>query len=394
MHKKITILLITAFILTSCSEKEQSREIKTIDASFVKNIVVNAISGSVSANDSLSGLIDLNLPINKNYNKVDVGLVQLLGGQNLFAVLIEYPNPIYNRFGLYDSLLNPYLIDKSLSGQLDYQLIEINGSSLINLNEGFISKDVFKLIRSSIYNLTDTSAALVFRAYTRLESPDNSYFQRIVDISEERIKTEINSIKNSPVKNKGDIFLYDSKLNIYSSTQNIFDNFIFDLIKAYNKRIEQPSIEDETTALKSAGIEPGGGSALTSDSKPRSNSFTLTLNDDWKELKNLGITDHLRRKLTGTKFVNNSLGSYLSIVKLPFQDSAESIIDYKLTNNAVGNYTVRYSDKIEGKKYYLQFFEYSCGGNKFLMIFEASKFTYEQYKNIYETIINSFQMDC
>jgi hypothetical protein len=394
MLKKVIALLTAVFALTACSEKEQRQELVTIDASFVKSLVLNAIAGSGSANDSLSGLIDLNLPINNDYNKAEVNLMQISGDKTFFTVLIEYPNPVYNRFGLYDSLLTPYLIDKSLSGQLDYQLLQISGNSLINLNEGFISKDVFKLIRSSIYKLTDTSAALVFRAFTRLESPDNSYFQRIVDISEERIRTEINSLKNSPVKNKGDVFLFDAQLNIYSSSQNTFDNFLFELIQAYNKRIERPSIDDESTALKSTGIEPGENTMLTSSVKPGKGSFTLTLTDDWKELKNLGITDHLKKKLIGTKFVNNSLGSYLSIVMLPFEDSAESVTDYKLTNSAVGNYTVRYSDKIEGKKYYLQFFEYSCGGNKFLMIFEASKFTYEQYKNIYETIINSFQMDC
>jgi hypothetical protein len=98
--------------------------------------------------------------------------------------------------------------------------------------------------------------------------------------------------------------------------------------------------------------------------------------------------------MDGTKFINNHYGAEISIIRIPQNSSTENLIKYPLGNVSSGNYTVRFSEKISGGKYFYQFFEYSCENEKYLLILQTLKTTYDTYKLDYQNLINSFSMDC
>ncbi len=120
----------------------------------------------------------------------------------------------------------------------------------------------------------------------------------------------------------------------------------------------------------------------------------MPLSDEWNEVKDVKITGLLKYPEPGTKFINNHYGAEISVIQIPPDDSAESYISYPLENVSAGNYRVRFSEKVAGGKYFYQFFEYSCGKEKFLLILQTLKTTYDQYKDDYQNLINSFSMDC
>jgi hypothetical protein len=120
----------------------------------------------------------------------------------------------------------------------------------------------------------------------------------------------------------------------------------------------------------------------------------MPLSDEWNEVKNVKITAPLKNPTPGTKYINNHYGAEISVIKIPGDDSSESFINYPLENISSGNYRVRFSDKISAGKYFYQFFEYSCRSEKFLLILQTLKTTYDLYKSDYQNLINSFSMEC
>ncbi|HUX60908.1 MAG TPA: hypothetical protein VMV32_06320, partial [Ignavibacteriaceae bacterium] len=116
--------------------------------------------------------------------------------------------------------------------------------------------------------------------------------------------------------------------------------------------------------------------------------------DNWRTLKDVGITSFLKRGVKGTEYINETIGASISVITIPLADSAEMLINYNLDKSTKGKYLVRYSGKIELKKDFVQFFEYTCGTKKYLLILQASKYTYEQYKDMFQNIINSFAINC
>jgi hypothetical protein len=107
-----------------------------------------------------------------------------------------------------------------------------------------------------------------------------------------------------------------------------------------------------------------------------------------KDIDLYGFADRLR----GDKYYNPILGANIFIAQIPESDSAEIFVKTILINVTQGKYRVRFTNKIEQSKFYVQYFEFSCGERKYLMIFETSKYTYEKYKTTYQDIINSFVM--
>ncbi|MFO7447398.1 MAG: hypothetical protein R6W90_13590 [Ignavibacteriaceae bacterium] len=393
--KNILILLLGAgFLFFGCTSKEDAADHKKPAAERLTQLVLDAVNGNESANDSLSDLFDYSMPQPGDLNNLIIDSLTLLSGKIYYFLLVEHNNPVYNRFAVYDSALNVYLVDKSLNGNLSLSKNDTIAPHLVSIKEEFVSKDTLKLERLSLYNLDDSSVVLVLRTYLKLNMPRTAHTQNIEEISEDRIKTSIKSSRSSIINNKGDVFLYNESARAYLSQQDIFHKFVINEIKNFNIVTKKPEITDEQSALNSVGITPGSDTITFTGNTNNKMGFYLTLDEGWKELNKIGITEHLKRKFTGTRYLNSTIGATISVVQLAPEDSAEMYINYNLTTLGEIKYKVRNSEKIETGKDFVQFFEFSCGTKKYLMIFEASKYTYEKYKQMYVDIINSFNMDC
>ncbi len=102
----------------------------------------------------------------------------------------------------------------------------------------------------------------------------------------------------------------------------------------------------------------------------------------------------MKKLAIGTKYINNQFGAEITVIQLLGNDSSENYVKFKFENISTGNYKVRYSDKVADGIYFYQFFEYSCSSEKFLLILQTLKSTYETYKSEYQKLINSFSIGC
>ncbi len=384
MKKFLILIVLISVVFTGCSKKRETN--KNLNGNELRKLVLNGVNGESSAIALLRGLIDSTLPGNQNYNFLTIDSITAPNGKNYYSALLAYPNPVYNRFGVYDKDLNVMLIDKSLNGKLAENVIKVDGFSFFKIVDGFISKDDLILNRLSLYKADSNTVQLVFRSFTRLKKNDIEYKQTITELSPDRIKTEMQSTKPSEISNKADVYSYDETLNKYISANEVFYNFVTQQISNYENKNEKHSITDAASAKESLGLP-------AENTNSESEGFNLMVGDDWDKL-HITITQYLNKEFKGVKFLNNKLGASFSIVQLPPTDSAEIYIKYKLTNVAAGKYKVRFSDQIESGRNFVQFFEYTCGEKNYLMIFESSKYTYTKYKKLYEDIINTFTLDC
>ncbi|HUX61778.1 MAG TPA: hypothetical protein VMV32_10745 [Ignavibacteriaceae bacterium] len=394
MKRIIIIMLINMFLVAGCSYFGQRRKQVEMSTPFLKSLVVKAINGDTAADSSISDLVEMSLPVNKSYNDLEVDSSYTISGKKFFYVLLTYPNPIYNRFAIYNSNLKLLLMDKSLNGYAGTGILRLGNQMYISVNEDFKSKNIYEVNRLSLYEITDSTALLTFRDFTKLISPQNIYTQVISKISNDRILTNISSTKPSPISAKSDAFNYNYSEKKYISTQNVFSDFVVNFIKVSKDVSGVPEITDLKTALESVGIDPGVDTLKSTANTISDEGFSLTLTDNWRTLKDVGITSFLKRGVKGTEYINETIGASISVITIPLADSAEMLINYNLDKSTKGKYLVRYSGKIELKKDFVQFFEYTCGTKKYLLILQASKYTYEQYKDMFQNIINSFAINC
>ncbi len=391
----ITIFSTAVILASGCGLFNNNKEASMpANSGDIKTMVLKAINGDKTSNNLLSNLIDLQLPVLNDYNKITVDSARTFGGKKFYFIVLTFPNPVYNRFAIYDTTLRAYLIDKSLNGNVSFGTEELNNKRLFELTENFISKDVLELQRISLYQIFDTTANLVFRTYAKLKTPTNVFTQTLSEISEDRIKTLLGSSKKSIIQNKADVFVYNPAQKKYVSQDSVFDNFVKAQVIGFKYKTELPAITDEKSALASTGINSIPDTIKTTSNTRDSQGFTLTLTGNWNTLRNFMIDDLLNKKFQGTRYINEVIGASISVIMIPSGDSAEIYTDYKLPNVKEGKYRVRYSDKILLRKDFLQYFEYSCGTKKYMVILRASKYTYDEYKTIYENIINSFTIDC
>ncbi|MBZ0200598.1 MAG: hypothetical protein K8H86_12075, partial [Ignavibacteriaceae bacterium] len=370
--KKILLFVTTIMLFfTGCSLLDGND--KTIDAEMLQTIVIRAVAGNITANDSLAGLINLSLPVFRYYNKFEIDSIVL--NENIYyTVLLEFPNPLYNRFAVYDKHLNNYILDRSLNGFIKLSPIHINDMKFFKIEEQFISKDVFKIERLSLYLIKPESVNLSLRIFTRLETPDETYTQTVSEISDDRVKTELSSSKFSILSNKSDVFSFDDKQTNFKSDSEIFYNFVTTQIDSYTGLTTKPmlTVDSNSTAI------------LSNDSTTIDlGEFSISITSDWKRIDNLVLTENLSQQLTGTRFLNEKLGAAISVIKLPEGSSAEDFITAKLINENNGLNRIRFSSNIETGKDVIQYFEYQCGTLKYLFIVKASKYTYDKFKDHY-----------
>lgn len=220
--KNLVIILSVIFFISGCGQKTKIRQPANIPA--IEKTIERAKNGIVSANDTVSTLLDLSLYANKSYNKLKIDSLVLPSGK-YFTILLEYSNPVNNKFGIYDDTLKTLLLDRSLYGELAENIISINSQKFINVNEGFSVKDIYEISRLSLYRVRNDSANLIFRTFTRLKEPGAVYTQELTAVTDSQIVTKISST-NEDFNDKGDIFKFNRSSNTYVSRENLFTNFV------------------------------------------------------------------------------------------------------------------------------------------------------------------------
>jgi hypothetical protein len=219
--------------------------VEKINTATLKNLITQAIDSSTIANGKLANLIDYSIPVKKNYNSIIVDST-IADNKLYYYVLLENPNPVYNRFAVYDSLLTPLFKDESLNGSIYLEKINAGNKEFIKIDEAYLSKDTLVLNRLSLYSLESAGVSLVFRTHTKFAKPEIEYFQDIVKISDTLIKTRMSSSEKSFINNKEDFFTYNSSAKKYSSTQNLFDDFLKKEIESFNYKPTKEQLTDTT----------------------------------------------------------------------------------------------------------------------------------------------------
>lgn len=253
----ILIIILSGIIISGCNFLKKEKKYVYYSGT-IKNLIIKAAAGDKESNRALSDLIDLRFPLATDYNTLKVDSIRTGTGKLIYLALLTFPNPLYNRFAVYDSTLRAYLIDKSLNGYVDYKTDSAAGKVYIELDESFVSKDSLRLQRTSLYRVFDTTANLVFRNFTGLKTPDNDFFQNISTISEYKITTSIGSYSSSAIFNKSDSFNWDTNKDKYVSLDSLFDKFVINYIDNYNISPAKPEITDYKSAMQSVGIDSAG----------------------------------------------------------------------------------------------------------------------------------------
>ena len=391
----LTTFLLISFSLTGCFKKPENKSLP-LSKKVLEITVLRAINGVKSANDSLSNLIDYSLPLNTDYNDLSIDSSYYNKGRVILTVLLRYKNPLYNRYAVYNSNLGLELIDKSLNGNIYEEKLHLNNTNYLKLTEDFLSKDIFNLRRISLYKVDSNSVNLVFRTFSKLKERRRIFTQVITEITNDRIKTKLNSTVRSRIRNKSDIFIYSSISKKYESSDNLFYNYIFNKISKYKVKLKLPLITDKKSALATVGLTP---EEIAYNKKNQIKSylgFSIKLSKTWKKFNDFMIRSHLIKGKRGTRFVNNSIGTAISIIKIDDSENINDYVKYPLineTNNSLTNGLKRMSTKrmIYGKSFY-QLYNFGDKGSNFILIIDGSKYTYNKYKKLYNKIINSFKI--
>jgi hypothetical protein len=189
--------------------------------------------------------------------------------------------------------------------------------------------------------------------------------------------------------------MFEPEANFYKSSSDLFDKYITGIINRSKNKIKNPEIIDEKSIWESLGIDP---QAQINKAHVNSNSesgYSLNLSEDWKVFKDFNVAEYLNKEFNGTRFLNNSIGTSISVFEIPVTKSAEDFIKFKLDKSITkGNLVMRYTDEIIDGKLFVRFYEFYCENKKMVVMIKGSKYTYEDYKELYSRIINSFSMEC
>lgn len=241
MKRVYLVVLLMLSTMFGCYNNEIVEEPKVLDGNGLQALVLSSVNGDKKANDSLSGLVDFEMGKNISYNYLQVDSFYL-DSAKYFSVLLEYPNPIYNRFAVYDNSANCFLIDKSLNGNLSFEIIELQDLKFIKIIEKFISKDTLSVSKLSFYRKIDNSINLVYRSFAELKTLKNQFYQTVNFISQDSIKTQIQVPKKYKLNVKEDVFVFDSIEKKYRSNQSLFDSLVYREIADFNVEVQKPQI--------------------------------------------------------------------------------------------------------------------------------------------------------
>jgi len=240
---KLLLVLLVLFTFYGCKQQEKIIQLEKFSTSIVKDLVSKAINNDSTSNKKLSNLIDYSSSEEDNYNSIIIDSI-LTSKDTLYFIILENSNPLYNRFAVYNSSLTPLLIDKSLNGNIFFEIIKPGKYIFIKIDEAYLSKDILALNRVSLYSVDSLGVVLTFRTKTKFTKPGNEFFQDITEISDSLIRTTMRSLKNSPINGKKDFFIFYSSTKKYSSLQNIFDEFIKSEIEIFDYNPVKKQITD------------------------------------------------------------------------------------------------------------------------------------------------------
>jgi len=396
--KKIIFLVgipVVFFSLVSFTGCKSKSEVKLFNPTSMQQLVAQAAKGSKVANDSLSGLFDLNLPGQSIINKIEIDSIKTGSGKTFYGVLAEFPNPFFNRFAVYDSSLQCYFIDKSLNGYLSLSSLHSEKRKYFQVSEQFNAKDILSLKRKSLYLIDKDSMNLALRIFTQFYSPTDRLSQTVETFDDNFIQTEIVSEKGIAPRQTWDTFTFSEQLRKFISQSNYFDSLTIDLTSQFINKPVKPFFFDQSSALKALGVQLSVDSAQSYNNyKNKKEKYSLYLPEGWKAVKGTAYKEVIHKSAAGTKFVNASLGASFVVLKLKENEKAEDYSSFEMKNKVEGNYSVRFSEKnLIGKKYYVCF-EVRCFTSKFLVVVECPESLYDENKTTFEAIINSFWIDC
>lgn len=222
MMNKLILFVFAIFALTfsACSAGEDK-----LNSTMLRELIAQAMVGNREANVELKGLIDTDLISRKDFNslRIDSGLVN---NKYFYSVLLEYSDPLLNRFAIYDDEFRLYLIDKSLNGNLNAHWTDKDNRNFVFVLERFLTKDVLSIDRLSIYEVYDTTAGLIYRSISRLVKDKITSTQTIENITADFIITKISGIAGSKTINQIDTFYFYASSKEYLSSNNLFNNFV------------------------------------------------------------------------------------------------------------------------------------------------------------------------
>lgn len=385
------LLVITVFLISACDTKKEDKPETKFNSSQISELTIGAIKGNTDKNNLLSGLIDTSLPVNQNYNKFQIDSLTF-GTKKYFTLLLEFSNPIYNRFAIYDEHLKCYLIDKSLSGYLSINNFILGNHKFISLIENYLSKDTIEIQRLSIYSIEKDSVENVFRTFTKAIFPKEEFLQEIKTISDNFIATIIQQPNLGTNPAVTDTFFYDQNQKKYISPQLKFESVLLKKIAEFNSSTKKKSINNPGD-IELLRVELANTTyQVTNDAVIK--DYSIDIDSTWQEIQNFSITQNVQKEIKGTRYVNNKLGATISVAKINASDSAESYFKQPLPNKTTGEYYVRFSNAFEQGNRILLLVEHSCKDKKYIIILDAPKLTYSKNKNFYENILNTFFIEC
>ncbi len=390
MNRALYIFSIIIVLFFVSCKPEVKQNPSSFNGAELKTLIEQTLHEDENSSDKLIGLFTFVSQDFNTYNKLLIDSI-LIDNKTFYSVLIENQNPIYNLFAIIDGKMNILLKDESLNGYLSSNWEKSGSMILAVVNESFKSKDVITLNRISYYSIDSLVNDLVFRQFTKIKTPQSEAEQNIVFVSDTTIQTEI--IKDASSKKDKDYFHFNFSKNQYLSAQNKFDTLVITEINSLNIQTKGLQIADEESIRRLLGIKDDSlkvdSSLLIND-----NDFEIKLDNQWKKLRNYTISVPLKKEAKGFKFINTKIGSEISIFRISVKDSAENYFDKSLISPSKKNSNQRISAEFEDTKNKYKLFEFSCPTKKLILILESPKSTYENYRNVYDKIFETFKIKC
>ncbi|HMN26253.1 MAG TPA: hypothetical protein PKE38_17225 [Ignavibacteriaceae bacterium] len=386
---KMFLAIAAMIIISSCKSQVDEKPFEFNGESF-ETIVRNAINGDENSKNILNGLFTFDTEL-KTFNKIDVDSIEI-NNINYYTLLLENQNPVYNLFAVVDKNMNLILKDESLNGYLKLNFKKSGSRRFAVITENFNSKDVIELNRVSYYLLEQYSSDLVFRQFIKIKTPSKEAEQVISVISDTAIITSIfyPAAKNS--KTSKDVFRFDVATDRYLSANNLFDSLVVKEIRSLNIQTKNPQITDGESILRffnnNQSLSDLGNVKLSEK------DFVIDLDSTWKKLGSVTISNLVKQKVTGSKYISGKMGASISLAAIAPTDSAENYFNETLNNKYQYNSSMRSSDKLIDNKNIYQLYEFSCPTKKILMILETPKSSYELNKDHYDQIIRTFLIKC
>lgn len=389
-HLLKIFFIFTILIFSSCN-KDIKQNISPFNGSVLKTLVDQSLQGDSSISDRLAGLFTFVAKDFTTYNNIFIDSIQI-DKKTFYSVLVENQNPIYNLFAIIDGKMNLLLKDESLNGYLNSGWKKSGSKILAFVDESFRSKDVIMLDRISYYSIDSLGGSIVFRQFTKIKTPQKEADQIVVFVSDSAIQTEIfdSSASSKPGK---DIFRFNVSKNQYLSNQNKFDTLVMNEINKLHIDTKESQIIDYQSIRKLLG-ELKDTVKADSEILINDNDFEIKLDNQWKKLGGYTIANLLKKEMKGFKFINTKIGAGISMFKIAPNDSLEGYFDKALIIRTNGTKTQRETDEFEDAKNRYKLYEYSCPTKKLILILEAPKATYENYRDIFNNIFKSFKIKC